>query len=47
MPYMHETELTTITSFLLNKELVAFNLNISISSLIDISFSIKVSVTGK
>ena len=45
-PYMHETDETTITSFLKSKALVAACLNLSISSFILASFSIKVSVLG-
>ena len=46
IPYMQETELTTITSSLDINELVAFNLSLSISSFTELSFSIKVSDAG-
>ena len=47
IPYKHETDATTITSLLpLNKLVVVLNLNFSISSLIDKSFSIYVFVKG-
>ena len=46
IPYIQETDATTITSLLLIKAEVALCLNSSISSLIDASFSIKVSVLG-
>ena len=45
-PYIHETEATIITSLVSNKERVAECLNLSISSLIDESFSMYVSVDG-
>ena len=45
---MHETELTTITSLRPESNaLVVLSLSFSISSFIDKSFSIYVSVTGK
>ena len=40
---MHDTDATTIISFVSNKEAVAECLNLSISSFIDASFSIYVS----
>ncbi len=43
-PYMQDTEATIITSFLSNKAAVAECLNLSISSFIDASFSIYVSL---
>ena len=46
MPYMHDTEATTITSSLDIKLLVALCLSSSISSFIIESFSIYVSVDG-
>ncbi len=48
MPYMHEMDDTTITSFLPeSKAEVALSLSFSISALIDRSFSMYVSVTGR
>jgi hypothetical protein len=43
-PYIHDTEATIITSLVSNRLAVAECLNLSISSLIDASFSIYVSV---
>ena len=43
---MHETDATIITSLVSNRDKVAECLNLSISSLIDESFSIYVSVDG-
>ena len=43
---MQETDETTITSFLINNALVAECLNLSISSFIFASFSMKVSLLG-
>ena len=45
-PYIQDTDETTMTSFLSNNALVAECLNLSISSFIFESFSIKVSVLG-
>ena len=45
-PYIQETDETTMTSSLNSKALVAECLNLSISSFIFASFSIKVSVLG-
>ena len=45
-PYMHETEATIITSLVSNNDNVAECLNLSISSFIEESFSIYVSVEG-
>jgi len=44
IPYIQDTDETTITSLLFNKAAVALCLNSSISSFIDESFSIYVSV---
>ena len=47
MPYMHDTEATTITSFLPDKRAeVVLNLNFSISLFIERSFSIYVPELG-
>ena len=43
---MHETDATTITSLVSNREAVAECLNLSISSLIEASFYIYVSDDG-
>ena len=45
-PYIQDTDETTMTSFLSSNALVAECLNLSISSFIFESFSIKVSVLG-